>query len=216
MERRQKLTAGAALAGAGKRAAFALFYGPLHYLLVREIVRALPGAVGSVPTLVDLGCGTGPAGVAWAHACPSRPRLVGVDRHPWALGEAAWTYGTLGLVAQTRQGDLATAALPGPPAWIVAAFAMNELADRTRDAVLERLIDRAARGDAVLVVEPLAGFVASWWGSWRNAFEGAGGRADQWRFRVDLPPIVAELDRAAGLDHRELTGRSLFIEAVRA
>ena len=38
VERRQKLAQGAALSGAGKRAAFALFYGPLHYLLIREIV----------------------------------------------------------------------------------------------------------------------------------------------------------------------------------
>ena len=34
VERRTRLTEGAALAGAGKRAAFALFYGPLHFLLV--------------------------------------------------------------------------------------------------------------------------------------------------------------------------------------
>jgi len=34
VERRQKISEGAALAGRGKRAAFALFYGPLHHLLV--------------------------------------------------------------------------------------------------------------------------------------------------------------------------------------
>src|SRR5438876_6728146 len=36
VERRAKLARGAALSGTGKRAAFALFYGPLHYLLVRH------------------------------------------------------------------------------------------------------------------------------------------------------------------------------------
>jgi hypothetical protein len=36
-----------------------------------------------------------------------------------------------------------------------------------------------------------------------------GGRAVDWRFRVSLPPIVARLDRAAGLDHRELTAHTL-------
>jgi hypothetical protein len=41
----------------------------------------------------------------------------------------------------------------------------------------------------------------------------AGGRADEWRFRVPLPDVVARLDRAAGLDHRELTCRSLWIAA---
>ena len=44
VERRDRLREGAALSGAGKRAAFAVFYGPLHYLLVREIVRAIPEA----------------------------------------------------------------------------------------------------------------------------------------------------------------------------
>ena len=44
VERRAKLTQGAALSGAGKRAAFALFYAPLHYLLVRHVVEAIPGA----------------------------------------------------------------------------------------------------------------------------------------------------------------------------
>ena len=38
----------------------------------------------------------------------------------------------------------------------------------------------------------------------------AGGRTDEWRVGVELPPIVAKLDRAAGLDHREITGRSLW------
>ena len=29
-------------------------------------------------------------------------------------------------------------------------------------------------------------------------FGRAGGRADEWRVRIELPPIVAKLDRAAG------------------
>jgi hypothetical protein len=53
--------------------------------------------------------------------------------------------------------------------------------------------------------------VAPWWQTWQRAFEAAGGRADQWRVRVPLPAIVEKLDRAAGLNHRELTGRSLWI-----
>ena len=88
---------------------------------------------------------------------------------------------------------------------------MNELPDASREALLERLIARAADGDRVLIVEPLAGFVARWWGRWREKVMAAGGRADEWRVRVELPPIVAKLDRAAGLNHRELTGRSLWI-----
>jgi hypothetical protein len=74
----------------------------------------------------------------------------------------------------------------------------------------------ARHGDRVLVVEPLAGFVAPWWGSWRTAIEAAGGRADEWRFEAELPPIVAKLDRAAGLDHRKLTARTLWLSTREA
>jgi hypothetical protein len=209
--RQQRLREGAALSGAGKRAAFALFYGPLHYLLVREIVVAIPGATTGGATLVDLGCGTGAAGAAWAGACASRPAVLGIDRHPWALGEAEWTYRAFGLAGRTQQADVATVVLPRSPASIVAAFAMNELADVARDALMQRLVDRAGKGDRVLIVEPLAGFIARWWSRWRDVVVTAGGRADEWRFRLVLPAIVAKLDRATGLDHRELTGRSLWL-----
>jgi hypothetical protein len=93
----------------------------------------------------------------------------------------------------------------------VAAFALNELQEVSRDAAIRRLRDRSQAGDTVLIVEPLAGFVAPWWPRWQREIEQAGGRADEWRYRADLPEIVAKLDRAAGLDHRELTARSLFI-----
>jgi SAM-dependent methyltransferase len=235
VERRDRLREGAALAGAGKRAAFALFYGPLHYLLIREIVRAIPGAAGgperaalhdgaartaadavhapalSGPALlIDLGCGTGSTGAAWAEACAPHPQVIGVDRHPWVLAEAADTYREFGLRARTMRGDAATFAFPQRRAMILAAFVVNELNDDKRDTLLQRLLERIATGDTVLVVEPLARSVARWWGSWARAFASVGGRADEWRFRAELPAIVAKLDRAAGLNHRELTGRSLY------
>jgi len=211
VERRDRLREGAALSGAGKRAAFALFYGPLHYLLIERIVRQLPGATAGAAQLVDLGCGTGAAGAAWAGACERRPQILGVDRHPWALSEAARTYRDFGLRARTVRADAATAGLPKSPALILAAFTLNELDEEARQTLLGRFLERAKRGDRVLVVEPLAGFVARWWNAWRQSFADAGGRADEWRFRVELPPLVAKLDRAAGLDHRELTGRTLYI-----
>jgi hypothetical protein len=214
VERRQRLAGGAALAGAGKRAAFALFYGPLHYLLIREIARALPGA-SDVAMLIDLGCGTGAAGAGWAAACRTAPSIVGIDRHPWALAEAAQTYRTFGFPARTRQGDVAVIQLPKSPAALLAAFTVNELAGDARAALLPRLLAHGKDGDRVLIVEPVAGFVAPWWKDWRQAFEAAGGRADEWRFRVELPAIVAKLDRAAGLNHRELKGRSLWLPGAR-
>jgi SAM-dependent methyltransferase len=211
VERRQRIGEGGALSGAGKRAAFALFYGPLHYLLVRAIVTALPRATSDVPRIVDLGCGSGAAGGAWAGSCSPAPPLVGIDRHPWALREAAAAYRDLRLRGRTMTGDLAKMPLPAGPAGYLAAFSLNELPESARDALLSRLLERARTGNRVLIIEPLAGFVAPWWNRWRGDVERAGGRADEWRVPVSLPPIVAKLDRAAGLHHRELTGRSLWL-----
>ena len=103
VERRRRLGEGGALDGAGKRAAFALFYAPLHFLLVRAVVHALPEILRPQgdALLVDLGCGTGAAGAAWASALAHPPRVVGIDLHPWALGEAARTYRDFGLTART-------------------------------------------------------------------------------------------------------------------
>jgi len=97
---------------------------------------------------------------------------------------------------------------------IVAAFTINEIADdAARTALLERFVrPRSVRG-RVVIVEPLAGRIAPWWPRWRDEILAQGGRADEWRFRVELPAIVAKLDRAAGLDHRELTARSLTLDA---
>ena len=217
VERRQGLHAGAALSGAGKRAAFALFYGPLHYLLVRAIVGALPDTECFDGTLVDLGCGTGAAGAAWAagHENRKRPSILGVDRHPWAVQEAAAAYRELGLSGRARIGDIARDGLPRGQAYL-AAFTVNELSDAARAALLPKLVALGARGLAVLIVEPLAGFVAPWWRDWSVAFDETGGRADEWRFQVPLPAIVAKLGRAAGLNHRELTGRSLWMGARHA
>lgn len=207
VERRSKITAGGALSGAGKRAAFALFYGPLHFLLVRHIVTELPHGRHH-PVLVDMGCGTGVAGAAWASAGSTAPEIVGIDRHPWAAEEARRTYRAFQLRARLRTDDLSRVTLPNDSA-VVAAFALNEMDDAARDQVLTGLIGHAGRGGQVLIVEPLAGFVAPWWATWQRRVEAAGGRADQWRARVSLPPLVEKLDRAAGLNHREIKGRSL-------
>jgi len=125
--RRGRIAGGAALDGAGKRAAFALFYGPLHFLLVRAIVAALPHALERQRTIVDLGCGTGAAGAAWAAACRRAPRVIGIDRHPWALEEAARTYRAFGLQARTERAPIGGRRLPKEPASFVAAFTVNEL-----------------------------------------------------------------------------------------
>jgi len=210
VERRGRLGEGAALTGAGKRAAFALFYGPIHFLLVRHVALSIPHADAIDGTMVDLGCGTAAASAAWASACVNPPAVLGIDRHPWAVEEARHTLRSFGLRGRTRMDDAARVSLPEHSA-ALAAFTVNELTTPGRDALLARFLRHVDRGGHVLVVEPLAGFVAPWWQTWQRAFEQAGGRADQWRIGASLPPIVEKLDRAAGLNHRELTGRSLWI-----
>lgn len=210
VERRGGLREGAALSGAGKRAAFALFYGPLHFLLLRAIAAALPGAAAVTGPLVDLGCGTAAAGAGWAMACARPPAIIGVDRHPWAVAEANATYRVLELRGRAMSGDIGRDPLPKGRAYL-AAFALNELTDEARRQLLERLYDRATHGDSVLIVEPLAKGVSPWWSRDMAPLVEAGGRTDEWRVVAPLPPIVAKLDRAAGLRHQAITGRSLWI-----
>jgi hypothetical protein len=211
VERRDRLARGAALDGAGKRAAFALFYGPLHFLVVRSVVRALGAGVAPLDLVADLGCGTGVAGAAWALDCRPRPRLLGIERHPWAADEARWTCRALGIDADIRCGDLARVRVPPRASAVVAAYTANELAEDVRAALLRELLAAHARGTRVLVVEPIAKSAAPWWPGWASAVRAAGGREDEWRFPADLPAITGRLGRAAGLDPRELTARSLYL-----
>ena len=215
VERRNRLSQGAALDGAGKRAAFATYFGPLHFLLVREIVRALGAGDRPFPLLLDLGCGTGVAGAAWASEMKSRPRVVGVDRNPWATKEATWTYGSFGLDGSAKVLDVNTFNAPLGTA-ILAAFILNELPEDVRDRWQSSMLASAARGYPVLVVEPIAKRLSPWWDDWADAFVASGGRSDEWRFRVELPERLALMDKAAGLDHRELTGRSLWLTGSRS
>jgi hypothetical protein len=230
VERRARLARGGALESAGKRAAFALYYAPMHFVVVREIVRAYAqarqqtagitaeldpagsdAAAAGVRTarILDLGCGTGAASAAGAIES-GRCTIDGVDRHPWAVAEANWTYRTLGLPGSARQADLDRLLLrSGRGEAILAAYTVNELPDATRDLLLPRLLEAHARGARVLVVEPIAKRMAGWWSSWERAFTSAGGDAHEWRFAAQLPERQRQLGRAAGLDPRELTARSL-------
>lgn len=96
---------------------------------------------------------------------------------------------------------------------LVAAFAVNELSDDARRRLLPRLVDSAERGASILIVEPIARRANLWWAEWSDLVNARGGRSDEWRFPVDLPPFVAELDRASGLNHKVLSGRSLFLSS---
>jgi hypothetical protein len=211
VERRHKVSAGATLDSAGKRAAFALFYSPLHFLATFHVVQALTANDGRIRTIVDLGCGAGAAGAAWALACGGKTAVSGVDRHPWAVEEARWTYKQLQIAGHARQGDLARMAPPPRGSAVVAAYTLNELPEASRRRVEARLIEAASGGVASLVLEPIARAVSPWWDDTAERVIAAGGRVDEWRFPVSLPPLLQLFDRAAGLNHHELKLRSAYI-----
>jgi hypothetical protein len=137
--------------------------------------------------------------------------VEGVDRSGWAVAEARWTFTRLGLQGRARRADAATARLPPPPAGVLAAFTVNELRDGPRRRLLGRLVEASRSGSTVLIVEPISRRVSPWWPEWSEAVRGAGGREDEWRFPAHLPHRLALLGKAAGLDSRELTGRSLAL-----
>ena len=215
VERRSRLAEGGALESAGKRAAFALFYAPLHFLTTAHLLQQLRADAG-IRDIVDLGCGTGAAGAAWALALPRRPdhRL---RPHPWAVAEANWTYRQLGLHGRALRQDLSRVRLqPRPGLGILAAYTINELSDDVRSGWLTRLLDARARGATVLIVEPIARRMAPWWATWEAAFIAAGGRSDEWRFPSTLPPRQRQLAKSAGLNPQEMTARTLFLAVRRA
>jgi hypothetical protein len=211
VERRHTIGPGGPLDSAGKRAAFALFYAPLHFMTTTHVLRALDERERPAPSSVlDLGCGTGAAGAAWAVACNGLPPLIGIDRHPWAIDEARWTYRMLGLKGSARRGDIGRLSLDRGSG-VIAAYVLNELAPDVRTRVLEQLVAATEKGVRVLILEPLARAVAPWWDDAATHAVRAGGRSDQWRFSAQLPPLLQTLDKAAGLDHRELTVRSIWL-----
>jgi methylase of polypeptide subunit release factors len=212
VQRRHKVAQGATLDSRGKRAAFALVYAPLHFLTTRLVVDALAAGQPAPSSILDLGCGTGAAGAAWALSA-GRPPITGIDRHPWAVEEARWTYRALGLTGTARQGDAARLPAVRPGSAVLAAYVLNELPEDSRQALLDALLEAAGRGVSMLVLEPIARSLTPWWEPAARRVRALGGRADEWRFPAALPPLLQKFDRAAGLNHQELTARSLFIRA---
>ena len=63
----------------------------------------------------------------------------------------------------------------------------------------------------MLILEPIARAITPWWDETVARMATVGGRADEWRFRAEVPDLVARLGKAAGLDYRELRLRSLYV-----
>ncbi|HJS74760.1 MAG TPA: class I SAM-dependent methyltransferase [Vicinamibacteria bacterium] len=211
VEERRRIERGAVFDGAGKRAAFACYYSPLHFLLVQKLIPALGAEAVPARRIIDLGCGLAVAAAAWATLHAAKPHILGFERSSWAADEARWLISALGLRGRIHQKPLQEFPAAGTGDAIVAAYAVNELDVKERAKLLDRFLEAARRGAVVLVIEPLARKALPWWPEWQEAFVSASGRADEWRFAAELPQPLALFDRASGLDHRELTARSLCV-----
>jgi hypothetical protein len=210
VERRDRISSGAALDSAGKRAAFALFYGPIHFLTIDAVVRAVGANAPGIDTIADLGCGTGVGGAAWALACDRSPRVRGVDRNSWAVAEANWTYSEFGIRGRAATGDAVREVTRSPEYPVLLAYTVNELPEATRADLLGKLVAAARNRRSFLIVESIARRDKAWWPEWAQRLEGEGARAAEWRFPATLPASLAQIARSAGLDPRELTARTIF------
>lgn len=214
VERRNQLPDRSPLDSAGKRAAFALFYAPLHFLTTRMALERT-GVRTDMTALVDLGCGTGVCSAAWALMHDSAPSITGVDANAWALDEARWNWRTLGLRGHGARGDLVGAARGllrhSNPALastgIIAGWSINELAKADRDQLLEVLGQLLERGATLVILEPLARGVAPWWSEWTDRLAPRQVQASDVKADVDLPPPLDGLSDAAGFRKKELGAR---------
>ena len=207
VQRRTRLR-GKALAGRGKQAAFALYYAPRHFVIVREVLKALD-APQSALSVIDLGCGSGVAGAAWSLHCGGN--VVGVELDPEILREAAFTFKDLGVRGGGVRCHLENYRWPKAPVAIVAAFTINELDDKVREVVWHELEKQIKGGSTVLIIEPLATRIAPWWQEWAKRFTELGGRANEWHFEVKLPDPVRLLGKSAGLKPDKLGARTLWV-----
>jgi SAM-dependent methyltransferase len=219
VERRADLAHRPPTDSAGKRAAFAAFFAPLHFVTIRALAPRLGVSNRDLGEIVDLGCGTGTASAGWAVTQPNPPAILGLDRDAWALDEAAWNWRTLGLQGRTRRVDLGRAVpeLAAPRREsrtrraMLAAWSANELSDDARAGLLTALLAAADNGDDVLVVEPIARRAAPPGGRWADAWGARGGRADEWKVEGALPSALAEISEAAGFRRDALAARTLWL-----
>lgn len=228
VERRRQLADRSPLDSAGKRAAFAAFYGPMHFGLTRVIVQMKQLNASRLDTIIDLGCGTGVAGAAWALAQADRPVLAGVDLHPWAIEETKWTWRMFGLEGRVERGDLVQAGVrlrrklrgSARGTGIVLGWSVNELKDEARRTLLPVLLDLARAGASILVIEPMARRVTPWWDEWAATFGEARGVAEEWHASVTFEQSPATGDSSlhfanlawdAGFRYESLSARSLSI-----
>ena len=198
-----------ALDGRGKRAAFSLYYGALHFSVTVGLLKRLEAGFLGSGALLDLGCGTGVCGAAWSLHSRHEGSMVGVDRSAFARHETEWTYRSLGLRGETASSILETLAAYPKPAGVILGFALNEFDETLRSAILEPLMARVARGARLLVIEPISKRVAPWWPEWTAPFVAQGARMIETRLSPALSKNVVLLGRSAGLRPDSVAVRAL-------
>ena len=212
VERRGALPDRSPIDSAGKRAAFAGFYAPLHFVTAQHVIAAI-GAPPHIDTLIDAGCGTGVTSAAWALAAPSRPAIIGIDLNSWVLDDARANWRALDLDGRAVRADFVdrveqlaaksdrrASAATG----LVFGWSLNELDAPARSRARAAVENLASRGVPILVLEPIARSLVPWWNDWAGS-----GRAHEWRFADALPASLATLSQEAGFSREELTVRSL-------
>lgn len=207
---RHRLPEGNVFTGRGKRAAFSLFYGPMHFAVVRELAAQL-GGVQRPDTIWDLGCGTGVAGAAWATHWDPPARVRGCDTSGWAVAAARQTYDYWGVSGRAQRGPANGVPLGGSQTDILCAYLINELSEEERERLQEQLLAAHGKGARVLVIEPVAKRVAPWWPALCNRWAPHGARETTWILDLKLPERWHALSHAAGLDHRRTKVRTLWL-----
>lgn len=201
VEKREEGGLARALDGRGKRAAFALYYGATHLLATQTLVRELNLGFsgGGRANILDLGCGTGVCGAAWALESRAPVHIVGVDRSSFALHEARWTYQALRLKGETSRSITEALESIRRPEGVVIGWTLNELDDGRRALIADRLVPWISKGSRLLVIEPVSKRVAPWWDEWAGRFQKERCSVLERRLRLDMPPKIALLARSAGL-----------------
>lgn len=209
VERAKGIESKAASAPA-RRAASAIYFGPLHALSTQIVLRSLPTPADPQATVVDLGCGSGAVGATVVHA-GFGSEVRGVDVASWAPAAAARTYAALGVRGQAATGRLPGAlGWPANPALLVFGWSLNELTDSAREGVRKRIESGLRKGCGLLILEPLSRRITPWWDTWAGRMRRLGAVAVQEKAHVTLPPTLRDLDRAARLDHRTLGARAIY------
>ena len=199
-----------ALEGRAKRAAFAMFYSPLHYLVARRVLD--DSGLTSLPLtrILDVGCGLGAAGAAWAHGSPARPRVWACDKNGWAVQTARASFRELGLRARVERRSVLAMTAPTRGDVILASYVVNELTAAERSEFLAMCLG-ARQSSGILILEPIAIRPLKWWAPWTRAILEAGGREDTWELEIHLPDSLRQIDQASGWDHNRVKARTLWL-----